>query len=217
MNIIEALKWRYAVKQFNPDKPISDEHLAMIKEMLRLSPSSTNLQPWHFIIATSKESKQKIAKGATGAFKINEAKAIDAPVVIVFASSVELTSEHLDRVIDKEEADGRFIIENAKEQQYSGRLFFADLHKFDFKDFQHWADKQVYINVGTLLTGVATLGIDSVPMEGFDFKIIDQEFGLREKGYMSCVVVALGYRADEDFNIALPKSRLEESDIIEMV
>ncbi len=217
MNIIEALKWRYSTKQFNPDKPISSEHLGMIKEMLRLSPSSTNLQPWHFIIATTDIGKQKIAKGAAGVYSFNAPKVIDAQIVIVFATSVALTSEHLDRIIDKEEADGRFIIENAKEQQNSGRLFFADTHKFDLKDFQHWADKQVYINLGTLLTGVATLGIDSVPMEGFDFKIIDQEFALREKGYMSCVVVSLGYRSDEDFNIALPKSRLDESEIIEMV
>ncbi len=217
MNIIEALKWRYSTKMFNPEKTISDEHLAMIKDMLRLSPSSTNLQPWHFIIATTDEGKKRIAKGATGVYSFNEPKVLDAPVVIVFATSTELTKDHLDRIIEKEDKDGRFIIDNAKEQQYAGRLFFANSHRYDLKDFQHWADKQVYINVGTLLTGVAILGIDSVPMEGFDFKTIDQEFGLREKGFMSCVVVSLGYHADDDFNSNLPKSRLDESEIIEMV
>ena len=217
MNIIEALNWRYTTKKFNPNKPISDEHLGMIKDMLRLSASSTNFQPWHFIVATTEEGKRRVAKGAVGAFSFNEPKVLDAQVVVVFATTIQLEMSHLERILEKEDADGRFADENLKQQQHIGRSFFINIHKYDLKDFPHWADKQVYLNIGTLLTGVATLGIDSTPMEGFDFKIIDEEFGLREKGYTSCVVVSLGYRDDNDFNSRLPKSRLDESEIIEIL
>jgi nitroreductase/dihydropteridine reductase len=76
-------------------------------------------------------------------------------------------------------------------------------------------DKQVYLNIGQFLLGVATLGIDATPMEGIETKVLDEEFGLREKGYTSLVVVPLGYHnQEEDYNAVLPKSRLPYSEIL---
>ena len=69
-------------------------------------------------------------------------------------------------------------------------------------------EKQVYLAVGTLLLGAGALGIDACPMEGFDMRALDEELGLREKGLTSSVIVALGYRAADDFNARLPKSRM---------
>lgn len=43
--------------------------------------------------------------------------------------------------------------------------------------------------------------------------MLDQEFGLAEKGFKSVAVVSFGYRAEDDFNAKLPKSRLE-NDVI---
>lgn len=39
-------------------------------------------------------------------------------------------------------------------------------------------------------------------------KAMDEERGLRAGGLTSSVIVAFGYRAAEDFNAKLPKSRL---------
>ncbi len=88
-----------------------------------------------------------------------------------------------------------------------GRSYFVNMHRFDLKDANHWMEKQVYLNVGTLLLGASTLEIDAVPIEGFDPKVLDEEFGLREKGYTSVVIVPLGYHAEDDFNAKTPKSR----------
>ena len=76
-------------------------------------------------------------------------------------------------------------------------------------------DKQVYLNGGNFLLGVAALGIDATPMEGIDMDVLDAEFGLREKGYRSLFVVPIGYSdPDEDYNAALPKSRLPLAEIV---
>ena len=97
----------------------------------------------------------------------------------------------------------------------SGRSMFVNMHKHDLKDVQHWMDKQVYLNLGSFLLGLATLGIDATPMEGVETKVLDEEFGLREKGYGSLFVVPIGYSSpDEDYNKSLPKSRLPLSEII---
>ncbi|MFI3215006.1 MAG: nitroreductase family protein [Eubacteriales bacterium] len=91
------------------------------------------------------------------------------------------------------------------------------MHKYDYKDFQHWADKQVYLNLGNFLLGVAALGLDAIAMEGLDLKVLDEEFGLREKEFTSSIVVAVGYHKESDFNKDLPKSRLSKEEIIERI
>ena len=57
MNLKETLNWRYTTKEYDASKKISDTDMAEIKNLLRMSPSSVNLQPWHFIVAETAEGK----------------------------------------------------------------------------------------------------------------------------------------------------------------
>ena len=91
---------------------------------------------------------------------------------------------------------------------------FLDIRRYEQKDEPYWLVEQVYLNMGALLMGAATLGIDAVPMEGADLKALDEEFELRSKGYTAVAVISLGYRSEDDFNADLPKSRLSEASII---
>ncbi|SQI32789.1 Oxygen-insensitive NAD(P)H nitroreductase [Providencia alcalifaciens] len=68
--------------------------------------------------------------------------------------------------------------------------------------------------MGALLLGAAVLGVDALPMEGIDFSILNDEFGLDEKGLNAVTVVALGYKTDDDFNSSLPKARLPLDEIV---
>ena len=40
------------------------------------------------------------------------------------------------------------------------------MHRKDLNDDAEWMAKQVYLNVGNFLLGVAALGLDAVPIEG---------------------------------------------------
>jgi len=122
----------------------------------------------------------------------------------------------MQHLLDVKDKNGRFPNEEIKQNVNVGRNASADIHKYDLKDLQHWIEKQVYLNIGNFLLGVAALGIDACPMEGIDTKALDEEFGLREKGFTSITAVAIGYRTESDFNTTdkTPKSRLPESDVI---
>ncbi len=63
------------------------------------------------------------------------------------------------RVVDQEEADGRFADPDAKPLTTRARTFFADMHRVDLKDDDQWMAKQVYLNVGNFLLGVAAMGL----------------------------------------------------------
>ena len=213
-NITEAMNWRYSTKEFDANKKISAADFQSLKDILRLSPSSTNIQPWHFVIADDEAGKARIAKGTQGMFDFNTAKVKDASHVIIFCSRIYADDEFLHEVLDKEEADGRFAEPKFKEQMHQVRKMFLDIRRYEQKDEPHWLVEQVYLNMGALLLGAATLGIDAVPMEGADLKALDEEFELRSKGYTAVAVISLGYRSEDDFNADLPKSRLSEASII---
>lgn len=213
MNLKEIVNWRYSTKVFNTEKKISKEDFDQLKSILQMSPSSTNLQPWHFIIADSKAGKERIAKGTQGFFHFNTPKVLDASHVIVFASRITADEDFLEELLEQEDKDGRYAKPEFKADMDKGRKLFVNIHKNDLKDETHWMDKQTYLNMGMLLLGAAALGIDVVPMEGVDTKALDEEFGLNEKGYATLAVLALGYRGEGDFNAELPKSRLPQNEI----
>lgn len=213
-NITDAMNWRYSTKEFDANKKISNEDFQSLKDILRLSPSSTNIQPWHFVIADDDAGKARITKGTDGMFDFNTPKVKNASHVVVFCSRVYADDDFLSTVLDKEEADGRFAEAKFKEQMHEVRKMFLDIRRYEQKDEPHWLIEQVYLNMGALLLGAATLGIDAVPMEGVNLKALDEEFDLRSKGYTAIAVISLGYRDENDFNATLPKSRLSEETII---
>jgi len=208
MDIISVALKRHSTKAFDADKKLTADEAEKLKTLLQYSPSSTNSQPWHFIVASTAEGKARVAKSAAGSYVFNERKMLNASHVVVFCAKTAMDDAWLDAVLEQEDADGRFATPEAKAGNNKGRRYFADMHRVDMKDDHHWMAKQVYLNVGNFLLGVGALGLDAVPIEGFDAKVLDGEFGLREKGFTSLVVVPVGHHSVEDFNAALPKSRL---------
>ncbi|QDO94883.1 oxygen-insensitive NAD(P)H nitroreductase [Formosa sediminum] len=215
MNLQDILNWRYTTKEFDPTKKISTSDMAEIKNLLRMTPSSVNLQPWHFIIAETEAGKARIAKGTQGFFKFNEPKVTNASAVVLFCVKTDADDEYFKHIADTDDKNGRFPSTDIKNGFLGAVKAFAGIHKYDLKDLQHWMEKQVYLNIGNFLLGVASLNIDATPMEGIDVKALDEEFGLREKGYTALVAVSIGYRAESDFNATekTPKSRLTAHEI----
>jgi len=210
MNILSAAKKRHTAKAYDTGRRIPEEVMQQVYGLLRNSASSVNSQPWHFIVANTPEGRARIAKATQGSYGYNAAKVNDASHVIVLCSRVDMDEAHLDAVLEQEERDGRFRDAQARAGQDATRRGYVNQHRYGTKDVAQWLEKQVYLALGTALVGAATLEIDATPMEGFDQKILDAEFGLNEKGLTSLVLVSFGYSSPADFNAGLPKSRLSQ-------
>ncbi len=217
MNIIDTLNKRYSTKAFDKDKKLKEEDIDKIKTILQLSPSSTNVQPWYFVLAQSDEAKAKVAKSTQGFFSFNEKKVLDSSLVVIFASKTDVDENFLLHLTDTEDKDKRYANSEAKEMNHNGRKTFVNFHKDKFNDLQVWFDNQLYLNLGNFLASVAALDIDAVPMEGFDKNVLNDEFNLSERGYSAKVIVPVGYHSADDFNAQLPKSRLSKNEIIEIL
>lgn len=208
---------RHTVKTYDANKKIPAAQIEQVKSLLRFSPSSTNAQPWHFILASTDEGKNRIAKSTEQKYPFNKNAILDASHVVVFCSKLDIEDDYLARVLNQEKLDGRFKSDPKalSARMDAGRKIFINIHKHDYKDVQHWMDKQVYLNIGNFLLGVSALGIGATPMEGIDTKVLDEEFNLREQGYSSLVVIPLGYHdTQKDYNANLPKSRLPLDEIL---
>ena len=213
MDLVSAARRRHTVKAYDRGRTIPQELVDQLREVLRLAPSSVNSQPWRFIVAAGEEGKARIARAAEGGAQYNVPKIRAASHVIVLASRSDADPAHLDALLAQEERDGRFAGDGARDAQHDARAAYTELHLHARKDLQHWYEKQTYLALGTLLLAAAALDVGATPMEGFDADVLDRELGLREKGFTSTVIVALGYAGADDANAQLPKSRLPAHDV----
>lgn len=217
MSILDSAKRRYSTKVFDSLQKVSDADMETLKTIFQLSPSSINIQPWHVLIADSEVGKKQITQATQGNYAFNEKKILDASHVMVLCIRTDINQAHLDSLLKKEIADGRFPNEDILNmtQEIRGSFFAQFVDNPDALSV--WASKQVYIALGNVLLAAADMKIDSVPIEGFDAKVLGTALGLKEKQLFPVVLAAFGYHSDEDFNANLPKSRFGLDEIFTMI
>jgi nitroreductase/dihydropteridine reductase len=209
IDLLKLAEVSHLTKLFD-DSVIPEDKISVLRTVLRSAPSSLNIQATHYVVATSPAARMRIAKAVQNGFELNHAKILTASHVIVFCSRTSLPSAHMDEVAAHERKDGRFPnadIESRWRELVKGGLA---AHEYDLKDLSHWIEKQTYLALGIALMTAAELDIDALPMEGFNPSVLDAELGLREKGYTSTVMLALGAQSPDDYIIGTPKSRLPE-------
>ena len=210
MDTLVTAKTRYATKAYDAEKKIPQTQFEKLLEVLRFSPSSVNIQPWHFLVAESDEAKQRIASALTGNYVYNAAKVLHSSHTLVFCTRTDISAEYLEQLLQQDDASGRFKDEAAKQGQRDTRHGYVEFYRNELKNLSSWMENQSYLALGQLLFAAGLEGIDATPMEGFDRDTLNKEFKLTEKGLKASVIVALGYRSDSDFNAKLPKSRLPD-------
>jgi nitroreductase len=200
MSLLDKLKWRYATKKMDPSKEVPAEKVDAILEAIRLTASSSGLQPYELIVITNKDLREKIKAIAN-----NQSQITDCSHLVVFAAWDNYTEQRINDAFDMTEQVRNF--KNDAGVAYRQMLLKNYPARDPEVNFTHTA-KQAYIGLGTALIAAAEAEVDATPMEGFDPKALDEILGLKEKGLRSVVMLPLGYRkADEDWLLNLKKVR----------
>ncbi|MEN9529305.1 MAG: hypothetical protein RI932_1178 [Pseudomonadota bacterium] len=207
--IKKTLNWRYAVKKFDATRKISSADWDVLKESLRLSPSSYGLQPWKFITVETPELRQKLRDVSW-----KQSQVTDCSHYVVLAY--------------REKVDPEFIRKNMMKIAQVRQVPVESLAGFEkaiVSDIvegprsamiEPWAQRQVYIAMGFLLETAALMGIDCTPMEGLDPNAYDTLLDLKGSGWKTVAAVALGYRHPEDPFLKLTKVRFDDSEVFEV-
>ncbi|MEM9156929.1 MAG: NAD(P)H-dependent oxidoreductase [Cyanobacteria bacterium J06642_2] len=208
--VLQQLQWRYAVKQFDPTKVISDDLWQTLEQTLLLAPSSFGLQPWKFIVVRDPDVRQQLVEASWG-----QTQVVEASHLVVLAIPTEVDSTDVDRFVQRM-ADVRQT--PAEKLQGYGNMVKGFLQNPPFPvTMKEWATRQVYIALGQLMTSAAMLGIDTCPMEGFIPAKYDEILGLTERGLTAVVVCPAGYRADGDKYATMAKVRYPHEDVFHYV
>lgn len=199
MNILELIQKRYTAKKYKANQAIPQEKIEALKEILRLTPSSINIQPWKFTFIQNPEVKAKLASVSMhNTEKINQAQ-----LLVVFSVAEDLDA--FQKVVDNEFPQFR------KEMYHKMKTYNSEA------DLKIWLAKQVYIALGVGLTASIALGLDSTAMEGIEtdkYKSI-----LTMTDYKPLFAMAVGYGSEEDSNRleVTPKSRRSSENVIETI
>lgn len=199
MNFLEISKNRYTTKEYDASKKISSEKIQELKDVLRLSPSSINSQPWKFIFISDEALKRELA----GVSPINEQRINNASHLVVFCAidDIELFEERIKGFLPE-----------------SYVAYYKQVLKSKGETaVKNWINNQVYLSLGYFLSACASLEVDSTPMEGIENEKYDEI--LKLDGYKTLFSVAIGYRDANDANqpSITPKLRLPLEQIIESI
>ncbi len=202
----EIFHERYAVKKFNADKSLTQEQVQIIKNAIKMSPTSYGLQPFEVIEITDSKIKKELQP-----MSWNQNQIVDASHLYIFCAYNEFDKDYVADFVNKaadiygfgkDEAEGRtdFMWGVFKDQTREQRA--------------EWARKQAYLVLGFTLAAAAAAHIDTCPMEGFEPEKYSSYLNLKGQNLTPLAVLAAGVKSEDDKMNGAPKVRREEDEII---
>ncbi|MNY16548.1 Oxygen-insensitive NAD(P)H nitroreductase [compost metagenome] len=200
MSFLDLAKRRYATKMYDPAKKVSADQIEELKEIIRLSPSSINSQPWRFAFVTNEVVKKELASKSY----MNENSINDVGLLVVFSVMDDI--EHFEQ-------------RNISILPELWRTAFYEPIVKSNGDIatKSWMENQVYLSLGYFLSACISMGLDATPMEGIDrsaYKGI-----LAQDGFSPLFAVTVGYADKTDWAhpTVLPKSRFELEEVVQSI
>ena len=151
------------------DKDVSQEQLETIYDLMKMAPTSANMQPARIVWVKSEEAKQKLADCAMDA---NQPKIMNAPVVAIIGYDIDF-HEELPWLFPHTDAKSWF------EGDEAGREEGA---------FRNSALQGAY-----LMLAARALGLDCGPMSGYDPAAVNAAFFADEPRHRANFICAIGF------------------------
>ena len=209
--ILPAYQYRKSCRHYDPSRKISAEDFNYILELARLSPSSVGSEPWRFLVVQNPELRQKLKPFAWGmTATLDTASHI---VVILAKKNARYDSPFMlegihRRGITEPEAVSKTLARYQDFQENCMHILNDERALFD------WCSKQTYIALANMMTGAALIGIDSCPIEGFNYdemnRVLAETGAFDPAEWGVSVAVTFGYRAQD----IAPKARKPAAEVV---
>lgn len=171
--------------QWRP-RPVSDDTLRQLYDLLKLAPTSANCSPGRFVFLRSTAAKERL-KPALSAGNID--KTMTAPVTVIVAEDPRFYDQ-LPKLFPH--ADAR--------SWFAGNLSLASVT----------ATRNATLQGAYLILAARALGLDCGPMSGFDNEVVDREF-FGPSGWRSNFLVNLGHGDPEPLFPRAPRLGFDEA------
>ncbi len=205
-DIIKQLQWRYATKKFDENKKLSAEKLNILKEAFDLTATSYGLQPVKLVVVSNAEIIQQLMP-----MSYNQPQIGSASHILVLCAETTIDTAFIKNyfdLVEKTRNTPREILSSFED------FLISDFSKKTQEEKDLWAAKQAYLIIGNLITVCAVEEIDACPIEGFVPEQYDEFLNLTEKGLKSVLVLAVGYRAEDDMFSDFKKVRKGVDEVV---
>ncbi|MCP1491365.1 nitroreductase [Peribacillus frigoritolerans] len=181
-DFITVAKERRSVRQYDAEYVMTEEEIREILEIAIQAPSSSNLQPWRFLVIQDKQTQQELLPIAN-----NQQQTVDASAVIAVLADIE-GYKNAERIYG--ELVNKGVMKNEIKEPYVASI----LHNYG--NFSAEKALSVAMIDGGLVSMQIMLaakakGYDTVPMGGFDEAKFVEAFNVPEN-YKPVMLISLG-------------------------
>jgi len=208
--LLDALNWRYATKQFDSARTIPVETWDALVQTMVLAPSSFGVQPWRFIVVDNPDARKKLCDASWG-----QTQPKDASHYVVFAILKNVDEAYIESYIADAAKTRGIPVESLDGYKNIVNGFLGQLREKGA--VEAWSARQTYIALGQFMTSAAVLRIDTCPMEGIDPSKYDEILGLAGSDYATICGCAAGYRSNDDKYATTPKVRFSTEEMVKHV
>lgn len=198
MEFKELVQERYAARLYE-DRKIDDEKIDQILEMIRLSPSALNLQPWKVKVVADDELKEKLYQNS-----MDQKHIATCSHVLVFCAIPDLPGQ-AEKIINGMKTAG-VPEETIKFYEIAANNLNGNIPP---ETRLCEAQKNVFIAATHGIYAAKSLGIDSCIVQGFDPAAYSEILDL-PSNIVPTILVLLGYGAGD----TTPKVRFPKEDIL---
>ncbi|OBZ13428.1 MULTISPECIES: nitroreductase family protein [Bacillales] len=195
----DVLNGRRSVRKYDTNFVISEEEIREILEIATKAPSSSNMQPWRFLVVTDPELKQKLLPIA-----FNQQQVVDASAIIIVLGDLEMYTLS-DKIYNATVEAGYMTEEVARNFIDNSVKMYSSLPAERLKDIVVFDTGLVAMQI--MLTARAK-GYDTVPMGGYNKDQLKEFFNISDR-YVPTLMLPIGKAAVE----AHPTTRLSVDDV----
>lgn len=180
-----VIKERHSVRKYDPAYEMTEEEIQLILNDAIKAPSSSNLQPWRFIVVQDQELKQKLLPIAN-----NQIQVVEASAVIVVLGDIE-AYRNVEKIYSLA-VDKGYMSEEIKERMVANTLrFYPQAPDQKRRDIALIDGGLVSMQ---LMLSAKARGYDTVPMGGYDPVQLRELFNIPPR-YADVMLIALGKAA----------------------
>jgi len=185
MEFRDIVSNRRSIRQYEP-RPVPEDVIQKLLEMIGLSVSAMNLQPWKIKVVSDQETKEKVFAATFGLEQIRVCSH-----ALILCADVDYPSiiARLDRAM---------AAAGVPAERREGMVAFATKLTTGMTSEQRlaWSREQVHIALGNAVNGAYSLGLGACPMTAFDPAVLGRALGLPET-LVPTAIVSVGHAAEE--------------------
>lgn len=184
VSFFSVVEGRRSVRKYDSSAVISEEEIRELLTIATKAPSSSNLQPWRFLVITDRETKEQLLPIAN-----NQQQVAEASVILLVLADLEMY-KNAEQVYEAAAKAG-YMSEEVKNTMIANSSRYASVPAERLKEIAVFDSGLVSMQ---LMLAAKAKGYDTVPMGGYNREKAIEFFSIPER-FLPVLMLPIGKAA----------------------